>query len=197
MLETTFLYAAAVGGIFLVIQLVLAVVSGDGVDGPDLDADLGGDLSADGHHGVGSWFFEIVSLKTLAAASTFFGLAGMAARSYGATPTTSMTIAVIVGLAAMYSMYWLFKQLYRLESSGSEDIRNAMGMPAQVYVPIPAAESGMGKVHLRMQSRMVEYQAITNEADRLLTGENVVVVGIVNSDTLLVAREPSLVAESA
>jgi hypothetical protein len=40
-----------------------------------------------------------------------------------------------------------------------------------------------------MQARIVEYQAKTDEADRLKPGEQVVVVDILNSDTLLVARE--------
>ena len=40
----------------------------------------------------------------------------------------------------------------------------------------------------RLQDRMVEYQAVTDETDRLATGEKVVVVAIVNAGTVRVAR---------
>jgi hypothetical protein len=40
-----------------------------------------------------------------------------------------------------------------------------------------------------MQSRIVEYQAKTDEAERLKPGEQVIVLDILSSDTLLVARE--------
>jgi hypothetical protein len=191
MLDTIFLYAAIIGGGFLVVQLLLMFVGGDGLG--DLDADAGLDLdvgpdAGDGHHG-GFWFFEIISFRTLAAAAAFFGLVGLTAKAYDLSDGATISIAAAAGFAAMYGVYWLFKQLLRLQSSGNEDIRNAVGCPAQVYISIPGNQGGLGKVQLQMQSRIVEYQAKTDEADRLKPGEQVVVTDILNSDTLLVARE--------
>jgi hypothetical protein len=57
-----------------------------------------------------------------------------------------------------------------------------------VYVPIPAFGKGAGKVQLSMQNRIVEYLAITNEAESLKTGEAVRVVGIKDGDTVEVRR---------
>jgi hypothetical protein len=129
----------------------------------------------------------------LSAALTFFGLAGKAMTAYGHSTVQSFVVAALAGLAAMYGVYWLFKQVYKLQHTGTENIRNAVGSPAIIYVPIPSNRSGAGKVTFRLQNRLVEYQAVTEDGERLATGEKVVIVAIVNSDTVCVARasEPS------
>jgi len=190
MVETTFFYTAAIGGTFLVVQLLMMFLGGDDGDFGDADVDIDLDIGAEGAaHGVSFWFFEIVSLKTLAAAATFFGLTGMTSLSYGFSDTTAMLLGAATGSVAMYCVYWLFKQLYKLQSSGTQKIRNAIGLPAQVYVPIPGGGEGLGKVHLTLQRRTVEFQATTDDADHLATGEGVVVVDIVNDDTVRVTRQ--------
>jgi hypothetical protein len=182
-------------------------------------ADVGHDVGgADGHHAGGHdaghpgwletadadlghpgahWFYEVLSLRTLSAALTFFGLAGKTALAYGYSTTGSTILAIVVGIAAMYAVYWLFKQLYKLEHSGTENIRNAIGAPAVVYVPIPGKRAGAGKVTFRLQNRLVEYQAVTEDEERLRTGEKVVIVGIVSPDTVRVAKTASPVPDMA
>ncbi len=168
----------------------------DDFDGGGGDIDAGGDLDWDSdgssHGDVGGyWFFEMVSLRTLAAAATFFGLVGLTSDSAGLAPPVSLTLAASAGFGAMYAVYWMFKQLMKLQSSGTQQIRNAIGRPAQVYLRIPGKNGGAGKVHLSMQRRTVEYLAVTDELDEIPTGENVWVVEVVNSDTLRVALEGS------
>ncbi len=88
----------------------------------------------------------------------------------------------------MYGMYGLLRLITAMSSTGNERISNAVGLRATVYIPIPASGTGAGKVQLSMQHRIVEYQAITDDAEPLKTGESVEVVGIRNSDTLEVRR---------
>ena len=220
MVDTIFLYAAIIGGTVLAFQLVLMLLGlGDGGDadisgadgadftgGADLpDGDMSGDVDhAPGHptwteagdadmgHPGAHWFYEMLSLRTLGAAVTFFGLAGKTAQARGMNDVQSVIVGLLVGAAAMYGVYWLFKQVYKVQHSGNENIRRAVGLPATVYVPIPASRGGLGKVTFRLQDRTVEYQAVTSEADRLRTGEEVIITEIVNSDTVCVAREPQL-----
>jgi hypothetical protein len=207
MLDSLFSITALVGGTVLGFQFVMMLLGlgGDGdadvgadggfdgdfdgdVDGSfDSDTSLGHDAAA-AHHGT-FWFYEILSIRTLSAAGTFFGLVGRTLLAYGHTPIASLVYATLAGGAAMYAVYWLFKQVFRLQHAGNENIRRAIGLPATVYVPIPGAQAGAGKVTFRLQDRTVEYQAVTNESDRLATGEKVVVVGIVNAGTVRVARE--------
>jgi hypothetical protein len=210
MLSTIFLIAAVVGGTVLVCQFVLTLI-GLGHDGFDAghhagdyvgDAPVGGDFHGDAHlgdsmhghadvdvqHPDSSWLFGILSFRTLVAAAAFFGVAGKAALSAGYAPLTSLILAVLVGFSAMYGMYWLLRLISALNSAGNERITNALGRQATVYIPIPAAGKGAGKVQLSMQNRIVEYQAVTEDAEPLKTGQSVEVVGINGSDIVRVRR---------
>lgn len=210
LLDTVFMYAAAIGGVVLVFQVVMIMMGfgddgadmdiggGDGGLDLDIDADLGDFGDVDHHspssagHITGGWFYEMISLRTLSAAAAFFGIVGKTAQANGVSNGPAFILASAAGFGAMYGMYWTFKQVFKLETAGNENIRNALGKSARVYVPIPGNDQGAGKVQFKMQNRLVEYQAVTEEDDRLPTGENVVVVGIVNSDTVLVARSEQL-----
>lgn len=165
-------------------------ISGDSLHGDGMGGHAVGDHDAGAHagHGPFNWFYEVISLRTLSAALTFFGLTGKMMLAYGHAPWASFGWGVLAGVAAMYGVYWLFRQVFRLQHAGNENVRNAIGSRATVYVPIPGKCSGAGKVTFRLQNRLVEYQAVTEDENRLATGENVVVVAIVNSDTVRVAR---------
>lgn len=204
MLDSLFSIAALVGGTVLGFQFVMMLLGlghdGDGdIAGGDagFDGDMDGSFEADSslehdatiaHHGT-FWFYEVISIRTLSAALTFFGLSGMLLLEYGHSPAASFVYAALIGGCAMYTVYWLFKQVYKLQSAGNENVRRAIGLPATVYIPIPASRSGTGKVMFRLQDRTVEYLAVTNDSSRLATGEKVVIVGIVNSGTVRVARQ--------
>jgi hypothetical protein len=212
MLSTIYLIAAVVGGTVLVCQFVLTFM-GIGDDGVDAgaDGDFASDASFDGdslhpdagldqhttlaeaadgefQHPDSSWLFGVLSFRTLVAAAAFFGAAGSAALGLGYSQLTSLVIATVVGLGAMYGMYGLMRTIAGLTSSGNERIRNALGRRATVYIPIPAARKGAGKVQLSMQNRIVEYQAVTEDDEPLKTGQSVQVVGIVGSDIVKVRR---------
>jgi len=179
-------------------------IDGDVTGGMDADA-LGADAAGvdaatdqhatwteaadvDGGHPEAHWFYEVISLRTLSAGLTFFGLTGKMMRVYGYSTFASLAWSVLAGGAAMYAVYWLFKQMFRLQHAGNENVRNAIGLPATVYVPIPGKRAGAGKVTFRLQNRLVEYKAVTEDEQRLATGENVVIVAVVNTDTVRVAR---------
>jgi membrane protein implicated in regulation of membrane protease activity len=137
--------------------------------------------------------FGVLTFRTLVAALAFFGVAGKAARGGGYPEATSFVIALVVGCSAMFGTYWLMRFISGLSSSGTESIRNAVGCRATVYVPIPAARGGAGKVQLTLQNRIVEYQAVTDDADRLKTGESVRVVGVAGSDIVRVSRAVEMI----
>lgn len=193
MLESIFFYSAMIGGAFLLVQLAMLLLGAD--DGGDLDA--GGDVDVDvdadgdgGHQDNGFWLLEVISFRTVATAASFFGLAGLTARSSGLNPAMSLAIAIAAGVAAMYAVYWAFRQLFRvLQSSGNEKIQNALGRTGSVYVPIPANDSGLGKVHVEVQGRIVEYQAVTSDEVKLATGTSIIVLDVVNADTVRVTRD--------
>ena len=214
MLDVIFLIAAVVGGTVMVCQFALTLMGmGDDLDGGDHfgghhgDYDAGyegsaapGELPGDHHtstataadgdfqHPDSSWLFGVISFRTLIAAAAFFGVAGKAATSAGFANGPALTIAVLAGLAAMYGMYWLMRGVSGLTSSGNQRISSALGRRATVYIPIPPDRKGAGKVQLSMQNRIVEFQAVSDEPERLKTGETVEVVAVAGSDVVRVRR---------
>ncbi len=190
---TVFLFCAVIGGTIFVLQFVMALI-GMGDDGFDLADDLPDDVPDDfgdvgdiqGHvvdHGS-TWFFGVISFRTVVAALAFFGLAGLAALESGRSPLVAGPVAVAAGAAAMYGVHWLMRLLYRLGHDGTVKIERSVGQCGTVYVPIPGARSGTGKVQLQVQNRIMEYQAVTSNPDRLSTGAKVVVVSIVSPTTV-------------
>ena len=176
-------------------------VGGDvGVDVGDFDG--GADIEIDGdhptpiHHAAdadvdhpgSSWLFQVLSFRTVVAALTFFGLAGNWSSSSGHSPVLSLMVAMTAGGGAMFGMYHLMKAIYNLQSSGNVDIRNAVGQPAKIYIPVPSAGEGKGKVQVTLQGRTMEYEAVTDDDEKLSTGENVIVEAVVGSDIVKVMR---------
>ena len=190
-MTTIFLVCAAVGGTVLGFQVLMTLVGlgGDALDidlPDDVDADIDADVDFDGdatvHHGS-SWLFGVISFKTLVAAMTFFGLAGLAANSTGASQPVVLVIAVAAGVGAMYGVYWLMQMLYRLKAEGTAKIQRAIGRHATVYLRIPGRQSGTGKIQINLQKRTMEYFAMT-AGDELPTGAKVVVVDVITPTTV-------------
>jgi hypothetical protein len=211
LLSWLYLMAAVLGGTILICQFVLALF-GLGHDGADFahhagdfhgagGSHLGDSLhghsadsshpGSDGQHPDSTHLFAVVSFKTLVAAAAFFGITGFSTLKAGFPVTTTLVLSVVAGTLAMYGMYWLLGLITRFDSEGNEQIVNAVGQSATVYVPIPATGRGAGKVQLSMQNRIVEYQAVTDANEVLKTGESVVVVGIKSDDTVEVRRAPA------
>jgi hypothetical protein len=173
---------------------------GDG--GADLDAgtpdfghpgDIGAaghDVSADqpGHHHLhdSTGIFKVISFRTLVAAVTFFGITGMAARDSGLSSPATLALAVAAAGAAMFGVYYLFQSLTRFDFDGNIRIERAVDKVGTVYVPIAAHNQGAGKIHLKLQNQLVEFQAVT-PGERLPTGATVVVTGVVGPDTVEVS----------
>ncbi|MBX3434384.1 MAG: NfeD family protein [Pirellulales bacterium] len=212
MLDICFLTAAIIGGTVMACQFLMSVI---GLGGESFDGDLsggdagaaGGDLAdlgdladgdqhtswsdaADGElqHPDSSWLFGVLSFRSIVAALAFFGFSGLTLRAAEFGPTASLFAAVLTGLAAMFGMYYVMRAIMRLASSGNENIMNAVGEHATVYIPIPAARAGLGKVQLTMQNRIVEFAAVTDDSESIRTGTAVEVVAVNGHDTLEVTR---------
>ena len=191
-----FLICAVVGGTVLICQFVLTLVGlgGDHIALGDVAHDFSGDVGHDvhvggahgaesaghdaqGHHGS-SWLFAMISFRTLVAAATFFGLAGLAARSAGQSVGVQLLLAGVAGVAAMYGVHWMVRMMGQLGEDATVRIRHALGKEGTVYIPIPPAKAQAGKIQLKLQNRLVEYEAVTSGPEKLATGTKVRVVGI-------------------
>ena len=146
-MHTLFLLCALIGGTVFILQFVLAVIGlgADDIDfADDMPDDMPDDLSADdigGAHGS-TWLFGAISFRTIIAAMTFFGLAGLASLAVPLSGPLSLLIAMASGAAAMYGVHYLMQALYKLRHDGSARIERTVGQRGTVYIPIPPNHTG-------------------------------------------------------
>jgi len=197
-----FMICAAVGGTVFILQFVLAII-GAGTDDldfahdvphdipHDVPHDFTGDVAGEAGHATGhghvhgsTWLFGVISFRTVIAALTFFGLAGLASLSGSVSGPITLLIAICAGAAAMYGVHFLMQSLYQLRHDGTAQIHRTMGERGTVYVPIPPNNEGLGKIQIRTQGRIMEYAARTRGPNKLRTGTTVEVVEIVSPMTV-------------
>jgi len=205
-MEYFYAVCAVIGGTVLLFQFVTTLLglSHDTDDGSGIDFEhMPGDIHAgDLHHGgaagdhphdqahSSSWFFGIITYRTVVAAVAFFGLGGLAANSTTIGPAASFVVALLAGFGAMYGVYHLMRLMVRLKADGTVRMDRAVGKTGTVYLRVPAGRAGHGKVTLNLQNRTVEYRAVTGQ-DALPTGATVVVTAIVGPDTVEVVAAPN------
>lgn len=180
-MDRVYWIAALVGGAFLVVQTVMIIIGwddGDGNGGPG-----GHDHAIE--HDSDQGFLKHLSLKTIVAFVTFFGLTGMACQRSGLLPLWTFPISVFAGSIAFFLVGQLLFALARLQSEGSEDLRQCVGTVAKVYLRIPARDSAPGKVTIPLQGRTVECRAFTS-GEEIVTGEDVQVIAVIDARTVRV-----------
>ena len=157
------------------------------------DNNQSGDAPDDHQSGGTLWLFKVITFQTIVAAVAFFGIAGKAALASNISATTALVIAIGAAFAAMHIVYYLARSLHRFNADGTVQVGRAVGQAGTVYVPIPAANAGVGKIQMNLQNRTVELQAMTT-AGRLPSGAKIRVVGLLGPDT--VAVEPLIESEA-
>ena len=104
-------------------------------------------------------------------------------------PSTAILIVVsaLIGIALVALVMYMFKWLAGMQQSGNINLqRSAAGCEGKVYLTIPAARSGSGKVQITIGGAVREYDAVTENETPLKTGASIRVVDVVDANTLLV-----------
>jgi hypothetical protein len=202
-METAYLICALVGGTLIVCQFLMMLLglgghhdAGGGHDLAGHDAgghDAGGHDSLHDHSGessAASWYVGVLTFRTVTAGVALFGVTGMLLTRSDADSAVALGGAILAGLAALFTVRWLMRSMSQLNIDGTVQVRRAVGATGVVYLSIPANKAGAGKVHITVAGRLLEYKAITDEND-LPTGAPVVVVAVVDADTVAVAPAPT------
>jgi membrane protein implicated in regulation of membrane protease activity len=173
---------AVFGGTLMILQLLMMIF---GVGGADVDdgGDAGDGGDVDGGHSQTIDIFKVLSLRTIIAGITFFGLGGLAGLTGGMSMFISVILAIASGLIAIYLVYYLYLSLANLKSDGSISEKTLVGSFGNVYIKIPAAGTGAGKVLVSQQDRTMEYEAIT-AGHELKSGTPIMVIRIVSPTTV-------------
>ena len=180
-LEQTYWIIAMVGSTIFAVIFLLTFISGDTdvdmeADGTDFDADDGG---------VGFQFF---TFKNIVAFFTIFGWSGLSCLDSGLSTGLTLVISTISGLIMMVLTTLLFFWINKLAESGTLKMKNAIGAIGEVYLPIGANRSKMGKVQIKVQGSLRELEALTDHDEELTTGTVVKVLEIISAELLLVEK---------
>jgi membrane protein implicated in regulation of membrane protease activity len=95
-------------------------------------------------------------------------------------------IAIAVGLVFVLAFVFMFRQVMKLSHDGSFKMEEAVGLNADVYLRIPAARTGRGKVQVSVKGSIHEIDAMTDNDTEIATGGQVQIVEVLGDDLLLV-----------
>lgn len=173
------------GGVSTIIFLIQFVLTFIGIGETDADFDMGG--------GAGDTmdFGGVLSLFSVRNVVNFFmgfGWGGVCAGNYTDNKLILYACAIAVGVIFVAIFFLLVKQVYKLESSGNIDMNDCVGKVCNVYLRIPAAKEGKGKVQMSINGTVIEFDAMTEDSEIIKTGTQVKVVALISNNTLLVER---------
>ena len=166
-------------------------LDGDGIPDISLDADgldtdgPDGDSAPDHNAAPGLRLFTFRGIVAFLAVS---GWAALAISRAGHPWLAAILVGLLLGVGAMVLMAVVMRLFLRLQTDGTVDLGNAVGLPGEVYLPVPAGRTGEGKVNVVIQDTMTECAAVTDEGTALSTGEKVTVVGLTRERQLVVVR---------
>jgi membrane protein implicated in regulation of membrane protease activity len=184
---------AAPATIVLLVQIILSMIglSDGGMGLPDGAEDAALDMPDDIDDLTPSALdgFHIFTARTIISFFVAFGWMGVSLSGTSLSPTVAMLISLGFGLLVMFLVALLMYGIYRLQSDGTADNRNALGTAGTVYMTIPAQRTGRGKVNVMLQGAYVERDAVTDDGEAIPTGAEIVVVGVSGMTTLVVKRK--------
>ena len=173
---------------------------GDGIGDGDLDD--AGDIPDEAPDGVfgedsvsetadvsGLEGLRIFTLRGIIAFLVVFGWVGVVMQEAGVHLAITLSVATVSGFAMMLALAFLFRAIMKLRSDGNIDNRNAIGTAGKVYLTIPPARSGSGKVQVMLQGVCVERNAVTDETEAIPTGAEIIVIGVSGQVDLIVKRK--------
>ena len=170
--------------LIFIIQTVMTFLGAD-ADSTDFDMDV--DTSMDGS--------DLSNIDSGANLYTFrnfvnfflgFGWTAIILQPSVKSTAVLVIIAVLVGIALVALVMYMFKWLYSMQQSGNINVyKAAVGCQGKCYLRIPGERAGEGKVQITIQGAVREYNAVT-DGDEIKTGASVKVVEAVDGNTLLV-----------
>lgn len=155
--------------------------AGDGVFGEDMVSDTQDLFGLEG--------LRIFTLRGIIAFAVVFGWVGALMDTSGVNLWVTLPVATVCGFVMMVALAFLLRAVMQLRSDGNTDNRNAVGTAGKVHLTIPPARSGEGKVHVMLQGSYVERNAVTDDAEAINTGSEIVVVGVSGQTDLVVKRK--------
>ncbi len=177
-----FWICGAVSTLVFLVQFVMTFI---GIGDADADFDFSGEAGDTMDFGG---VMSLFSVRNIVNFFMGFGWGGVCIGNYTDNKLILYIGATIIGLIFVAIFFLLVKQILKLENNGNINMNDCIGKVCNVYLRIPAAKSGKGKVQMSINGTIIEWDAVTDDAETISTGSQVKVVALVGESTLLVER---------
>ncbi len=178
--------------LIFIIQSIMTFIGADAGDGGiDTDFDTGFDSeTADATVDGGT---NLYTFRNLVNFCLGFGWSAILLQERIQSVPWLIIVSVLVGVALVALVMYLFKWLSGMQQSGNINLfKAAVGCNGSVYLTIPGQRAGEGKVQISINNSVREYGAVT-DGDTLRTGTQIRVVEVLSSDTVLVEPLESII----
>ena len=167
-----------------IIQSVLTFLGADADADFDVDVDTSMDGSDLSNIDGGS---NLYTLRNFVNFILGFGWSAILLQDSISSVALLILVSALIGAALVAAVMYLFKWLAGMQQSGNINLQKAAaGCEGKVYLTIPGARSGTGKVQITISGAVREYDAMTESEEPLKTGVPIRVVDCLDANTLLV-----------
>ncbi|MDB5104958.1 MAG: hypothetical protein JWP91_2647 [Fibrobacteres bacterium] len=171
--EKVFWFIAILATTVMLMQLILTFLGMD--HGHDADLSHPGDAH-----------FQIFTVRNFMAFFALFGWVGLASINARQTVPVTIAFALAGGCVAMGLVAGVLYGISRMTEDATFKVADVVGGLGKVYIPVPGARAGNGKVTITHGS-LRELDAVT-DGGPLPTGTQVRVKAVVDGSTILVER---------
>lgn len=162
--------------LIFIVQTILTFI------GMDADANLDADTGST----TGEFPFQVFTFRNFINFFLGFGWTAIALNGK-MNGVLSIFLAFLAGVLLVAAVMYIFYLMSKMEQSGNIDTANAVGCKGNVYLKIPAARAGEGKVQITIQGAIREYDAVTN-GEELPTGTPIIITEALNGNVLVATR---------
>lgn len=170
--------------LIFVIQSILTFIGADADADFDMDVDTGMDGADLSNIEGGS---NLYTFRNFVNFCLGFGWSAILLQDSITSPVVLILVSALIGAALVVAVMYLFKWLSSMQQSGNINVyKQAAGCEGKVYLTIPAARGGAGKVQITIAGSVREYDALTESEEALKTGTPIRVVDALDANTVLV-----------
>lgn len=94
-------------------------------------------------------------------------------------------ISLLVGASFVYLFFIIIRQVQKLSENNSFKINDTIGLIGEVYLPVPANNSGTGKVLVSVKGSLRELDALS-EKEEIASQTKVKIVSVVSNSLVKV-----------
>jgi len=169
---------AIVASLIFIIQTIMTFIGLGDSGGYDVDFD--GDAQFEGP-------FQLFSIRNLVNFFLGFGWGGICFYNTFSSKVWVSIFAFLTGITFVALFFFIIRQFLRLEKDNTFRIQDTLEKTAEVYLAIPEAKSGKGKIQISVKGAFHEIDAMT-EGERIPTGGKAQVISIIDNQTVLVIK---------